>query len=58
MKTRHDGDCDIYASLDNIGKPEAGICTCGYGSQVRFETGDDLEMYSEERLSKLENITG
>jgi len=33
MKTRHDGDCSIYAVLSNK-RPEDGICTCGYGHQL------------------------
>jgi hypothetical protein len=48
MKPRHDGDCSIYSLLMN-GTPEDGICTCGYGQQVRRERpGDISEMYSEE----------
>lgn len=54
MKMQHDGDCTIYASLSNIGMPEAGICTCGYGHQ-RMRTGDYSEMYSGELEKKLEN---
>ena len=53
MKTRHDGDCSIYASLDNYGVPEAGICTCGYGHRL-CGLGDDSQMYSEELLRRLE----
>jgi len=52
MKTRHDGDCTIYASLIN-GNPEDGICTCGYGHQLK-RRGDYSEMYSKERLEKIE----
>lgn len=56
MKTRHDDDCTIYVSLVNIGMPEAGICTCGYGHQYKYtNTGDDSELYSQELLNKLEN---
>jgi len=51
-KTRHDGDCSIYSSLMN-GMPEDGICTCGYGHQLK-RGGDLSEMYSEELLEKLE----
>lgn len=53
MKTQHDGDCSIYASLDNVGVPEAGICTCGYGHQL-MRTGDYSQVYSGELLKKLE----
>jgi len=49
MKTKHDGDCTIYASLDNE-NPEDGICTCGYGHQRR---GDESEMYSRELQEEL-----
>ena len=52
MKTQHDGDCSIYGCLHN-GKPEDGICTCGYGHQL-MRTGDISEMYSEELKEKLE----
>ena len=44
MKTQHDSDCSIYATLDNIGMPEAGICTCGYGLK-QMRKGDYLESY-------------
>jgi len=53
MKTRHDGDCSIYASLDNS-IPEAGICTCGYGHQMKRK-GINTIMYSRELLKKLED---
>jgi len=59
MKTRHDGDCTIYAVLENIGMPEAGICTCGYGHQYRREhDGDDSELYSKQLLERLEKGRG
>lgn len=46
-RTRHDGDCTIYASLVNQ-RAEDGICTCGFGwSRVR--ANDYSEMYSKER---------
>jgi len=51
----HDGDCTIYMSLNNHGRPEAGICTCGYGwSLVVKGSGDWSQMYSEELKRKLE----
>ena len=57
-KTRHDGDCTIYAVLENIGMPEAGICTCGYGHQYRYENaGDDKELYSQQLREKLERCS-
>jgi hypothetical protein len=43
----HDGDCSIYASMVNQ-CPEDGICTCGYGHQMRREC-DYSHMYSDER---------
>ena len=46
MKTQHDGDCSIYASLSN-GNPEDGICMCGYGHQL-MRKGDYSQMYSRE----------
>jgi len=60
MKTRHDGDCTIYASLVNEDMPEAGICTCGFGHERKYSAniniGDpeliDL-MYSKELQEKL-----
>ena len=52
MKTRHDGDCSVYASLGNYDMPEAGICTCGYAHEQQFQ-GNHNEMYSEELLAKL-----
>ncbi len=54
-KTRHDGDCSIYASLDNYGVPEAGICTCGYGHQELWRTGNPSKLYSDELMKKLED---
>jgi len=44
----HSGDCTIYATLDNTGMPEAGICTCGFGLRRMRETGDINAMYSKE----------
>jgi len=52
MKTKHDGDCSIYATLDN-GRVEDGICICGYGLE-RLRNGDSSEMYSEDLIKKLE----
>ena len=64
MKTNHDGDCTIYFALINE-RPEDGICTCGYGLQVKREhLGDDIQMYSPElrtkltKQSALENLSG
>lgn len=52
MKTQHDGDCTIYASLSNS-SPEVGICTCGYGLQL-IRRGDWSQIYSQELIKKLE----
>ena len=55
MKTRHDCDCTIYASMSrglSVGAlcfPTAGICTCGYGWQFVW-TLNWSQMYSEERM--------
>lgn len=46
-RTRHDGDCTIYASLNN-GRPYDGICTCGFGWQ-QIRKGDYSQIYSKER---------
>ncbi len=46
MRTRHYGDCPIYASLSND-LPECGICCCGYGWEL-VGKGDWSEMYSKE----------
>jgi len=56
-KTRHDGDCTIYASLCNENMLEAGICTCGYGREQvqRCKYG---EMYSKELQERLRCIKG
>jgi len=48
----HSRDCTIYALLIN-GRPEDGICTCGYGRKMMREGNWD-HMYSEER-KKLTN---
>jgi hypothetical protein len=56
MKTDHDGDCSIYASLSNYGMPEAGICTCGYGHQKNRQDGLMGDMYSKDLINKLESV--
>ena len=54
-RTKHYGDCTIYACLDN-GRPEDGICTCGYGLDYLRETGGDtLHLYSDELKKLLES---
>lgn len=53
MKTQHDGDCSIYASLSNIGMVEAGICTCGYGHAKNRQDAKFDAMYSGELEKKL-----
>jgi len=53
MKTQHDGDCTIDFSLVS-GKPENGICTCGYGLQL-MRQGDYSQMYSEDFSKRLES---
>ena len=45
-RTRHDGDCTIYAAMH--GRPYDGVCTCGYGWQ-RVRKNDYSEMYSAQR---------
>ncbi len=51
-KTQHDGDCSIYAALEN-GRLEDGICTCGYGLQ-QMRKANYSEMYSKDLQNKLE----
>jgi len=53
MRTRHYGDCPIYASVASNFSPEVGICCCGYGWYL-VGKGDWSEMYSKELLEKLE----
>lgn len=48
----HAGDCTIYASIINIGMPEAGICTCGYGLALKRHC-DYSELFSEELIESL-----
>lgn len=55
VKTNHDGDCSIYACLDN-GNPDDGICTCGYGHEQRRECNCNA-MYSKELQDKLGWVT-
>ena len=55
MKTRHDGDCSIYASLSNISMPEAGICTCGFAHQEKIKGDGSEDMYSRELEEKMLN---
>lgn len=48
----HSGDCTIYSALAN-GRPEDGICTCGFGWR-RKRAGDESEMYSKELQKQLQ----
>jgi len=50
---QHVSDCAIFMSLVND-RPEAGICTCGYGWALR-RTGDWSQVFSEERREKWNN---
>jgi deoxyribodipyrimidine photolyase-like uncharacterized protein len=45
-KHAHDGDCTIYASLEN-GLATDGVCTCGYGQELARKD-DWSEMFSAE----------
>ena len=45
----HAGHCTIFSALIN-GKPEDGICTCGYGLEYACRYGSSEKMYSFERL--------
>ena len=56
MKTQHDGDCTIYASL--LGNsPVDGVCTCGYAHEQKREVNPNyMELaFSEEKLKELNN---
>lgn len=48
LAVRHDGDCCIFAALDN-GNAYDGICTCGAGMRHLRETGDDSCLLSQAR---------
>lgn len=54
MKTQHDGDCTIYASL--MGEwPSNGICTCGYAHEQKREVNPNyMEIaFSKAKLEEL-----
>lgn len=51
-RTRHDGDCSIYASLCN-GQVTDGICTCGYSHEL-IAGGDYSQVMSRERKEEEE----
>lgn len=54
MKLRtHDGDCSFYSALAN-GRVIDGICTCGYGMHYFHRTNDCSQLYSNERLTRLQ----
>ena len=56
MENKHARDCTIYMMLSNRGRPEAGICTCGYGlSLVRNDNW--AQMYSAELRALLNSQT-
>ncbi len=52
-RTKHSGDCSIYACREGTDKLEQGICCCGYGHQLTWD-GDQSEMYSQELLTMME----
>lgn len=51
MVRAHSGDCTIYSAMLN-GRPEDGICTCGYGLKMA-DNGIWAEKYSLERWASL-----
>ena len=55
-ETKHAGDCTIYMMLSNHGRPEAGICTCGYGLSL-VRKGNWAQMYSAELRALLNSQT-
>ena len=57
IREQHDGDCTIYSSLCN-GRPEDGICTCGYGNcRYRSDGVWASSLYSDERLASFAMLT-
>jgi hypothetical protein len=54
---KHHGDCTIYMMLINSGRPEAGICTCGYGLSLVRRNDNWSQMYSAELSSLLNSKT-
>ena len=56
MKKGHDKECTIYLDYKD-GMPENGVCTCGYGLQVKREREICNEMYSPRLLISILNGT-
>ena len=54
---KHAGDCTIYMMLSNRGRPEAGICICGYGLSLVRKNGNWSQMYSTELNGLLNSKT-
>ena len=52
-KTKHDGDCKIYAALENPDNCLNGVCICGYGKQILKKQESYREMCSQELLDEL-----
>ena len=54
-RTKHDGDCSIYACREGMGDDalEHGICTCGYAHQCMWD-GDFTKLYSQELEDKMQ----
>lgn len=50
-RSSHWGDCTVYSSIIN-GRPYDGICTCGYGWEVKTRTGgSEAQLISGERMA-------
>jgi len=53
IRTRHDGDCSIFACREGSDCLEQGICCCGFGHQNHWHGGEP-EMYSNELLKMID----
>jgi len=53
IRTRHSGDCSIFACREGSDELEQGICCCGFGHQRQWD-GDHSEMYSKEVLDMIQ----
>ncbi|MBS3088307.1 hypothetical protein J4402_00850 [Candidatus Pacearchaeota archaeon] len=53
MNIGHSTNCTIYDALAK-GRPENGICTCGFGLSY-LTCGSDIHLYSSELRAELEH---
>jgi len=52
-RSKHDGDCSIFAIREGSDCLEQGICCCGFGHQNHWHGGEP-EMYSNELLKMID----